>query len=917
MTSMSRAGTWVGDNDGLVNLTVNGIGIAASNPDTLYLQARSLGVYKSTDGGATWSKTSSFNNDNGPGYDHLIHTGPTVHPTDASIVWVASGGRVYKTTDGGGSWQLSSSGTTVNNCNGVHGVVVDPTDADHLLAGTIVAGCDGGVFESIDGGDTWTNIAGSNMPGSGVGNDAWPIVIDPSVPTRVYCGSPHNSFYRSIDGGNSWINDPPVSGDHSTYALTVNPLATNEVFCREVGGTWQSSDYGDTWVRRTQWFNDRAFTVMRFAPSNPQIAYALVGDEIWRSSNNGNDWTQVQSLIGGPRCLEVDPADPDTIYVGTAGLGMFKSTDGGATFSEINNGLPMTAQIRGWQTFGDPLDPGGMYCVLEGNTIYHRASDEDTWSYYSVLPGGGLPVIQIERHRPNRWYWADGVLWRSLDSGKTWEAVYDNGSSTSVFDVWLDPRKCGRLVLGDRDGSRVLTSDDGGDSWTIRGQVPSFDGYLGGICGDPFDENVYLIAASPLYHSGGQNGYVWRSMDGGANWTHIRDGMFYGDWRIGHGYWRLVGGEMRQEQTCCGGYHVNLDGATFGDGVYECRIRILDSNEGQTQYWAGMLIRTASPDSQFTDSGWLVFMRRNGVIALWNVVDQTVINAAEVPIVSDTSQFVTIRLEANGNQFALYADDTLVGMYTDSNHRFDGPGYVALQTNRTQAAFDDLSITGGSSFSDSFDPATQFGAYWGRWVSADPHTPGRFAYATQWGGLWFSTDHGASWYRISTDAQGGYLHYRPLFSLLRGGNLYACSGTGYSWRIHSYRDDGLTRQAVGQPLSYSTWLLGEDPHDANRLYAALYDLGISVYEGDDIVGDLASSIPVRIDADADGDVDLSDYGKIQACLSGSGFPSTDPECTRFWMDGDDDVDVDDLAEFTDCMAGSLIAPDPACDCPTP
>ena len=910
----AMAGQWQPMNDGLRNLTVNGVSISPSSPNILYLQARGLGVYKSVDSGATWTKTTTFNNNNGPGFDHLIHDGPAIHPTNPDIVWVASGGQIYKTVNGGTSWTLSSTGTTVNNCNGVHGIIVDPTDHDHLFAGTIATGCDGGVFESVNGGATWTHLAGSPI-GGGIGNDAWPLRINPVETNRLYAGSPHNAIYRSSNGGTSWSNTPPVAGDHSTYEIAVNPALPSNVWCIEVGGTWLSTNHGANWTRQTHLFNDSAVAAMRFAPSDAQIAYAIVGDTVWRSSDNGVNWLPRGMLIGGPRCVEIDPSNPDIVYVGTAGLGMFKSIDGGQTFSEINSGLPMTALIRGWQVFGDPLLPGGMYCVLEGNTVYHRASDATPWQYHTVLPGGGLPYVQIERHRPNRWFFADGGLWRSLDSGITWEEIYSNGADTSVVDYWLDPRQCGRILLSDRDGFRIAASDNGGDSWATVGILPSFNGFIGGITGDPFDPDVILVTAAPPHHAAGQTGYIWRSANGGQSWQHIRDRMFYGDWRIGIGYWRMPNNVMRQDQPCCTNYHVNLDHHTFANGSYECGIRILASDQNITDYWAGFTIRTPTADSNWlTGGGWLVYLRRNGALALHNKDDGTVINADQTPIVGDTSQWTTVRLDANGNQFSLYANNQLVGSYTDPHNRYNAPGYFALQTNRTQSEFDNLNIQAETTYTDSFSQTNLFGAYWGRWVSADPHNPGRFAYATQWGGLWHSIDHGQSWQRISPDSRNGYLMYRPLFSTQKSGNLYVNSGTGFSWRVDNYYDDAASRQQIGQNLSYSTWLLGEDPHDGDTLYAPIYDLGITRYHDNDIIGDAAPPIPVRLDFDGDGDIDQSDFGRLQACYTGPGVPVTDPICTAMQIDVDNDVDQEDVTSFFECMTAPNIEPNPACDC---
>jgi len=907
-------GDWVARNEGLRNLTVNGVTIAPSYPNILYLQARSLGVFKSTDGGLTWSKTATFNSDKGPGYDHLVHQGPAVHPTNPDVVWAASSGQVYKTTNGGSSWSLSSIGTTINGCNGIHGIMVDPNDPDHLIAGTIIAGCDGGVLESNDGGASWTNIAGSNVSGSGVGNDAWPIALDVTDTNRLYCGSPHNSVYRSTNGGSNWINSPPVLGDHSSYEVVINPSDTSEIWCSEVTATWVSDDYGVSWARRTDLFGDRGLKVLRFAPNNANIVYAISSDTIWRSDNNGDTFEARAVVIGGPRCLEIDPTHPDVVYIGTAGLGMFKSLDGGMTFSEINTSLPMTEWIFGRQVFGDPLVPGGMYCVLDGNVIYHWAAGDTQWRYHGVLPGNYLPGIQIERHRPNRWYNASGGLWRSLDSGQTWEEVYTNGIDTSVYGFWLNPRKCGEIILGDRDGNAVMCSDDGSDTWRRLGAVPSFSGYFGGIAGDPFDPDIILVATSPMHHAGGQNGYVWRSTDRGWTWEHISDRMFYGDWRIGQGNWNLSNYLLHQDQPCCCGYHVNLDHHTFGNGTFECRVRISDALDSNS--WAGFTIRTATAASDYRDSGWLVYMRRSGVVGLHNKDDNTVINTEQTPIVDDATQWNTIRLVANENTFELYANDTLVGNYTDPSHRFDDPGYFALQTCRTKADFDDLNIQAETTYTDGFDKAILWGGYWGRFVVADPHNPGCFAYTTQWGGMWFSTDHGASWQLISRDDQAGYVFYKPEFSKFYSGNCYVPNGSGYSWRVDNFYNNGLDRQRVGPRLGSSTSMyVHEDWFDPDRLYTVIYDRGISVYEGDDIIGEPAGALPIRLDFDGDGDLDQADFGRLQACLTGPGVPQDDPDCAPARIDIDDDVDSDDVAWFHEYMSGADQLADPSCDCP--
>ena len=120
-----------------------------------------------------------------------------------------------------------------------------------------------------------------------------------------------------------------------------------------------------------------------------------------------------------------------------------------------------------------------------------------------------------------------------------------------------------------------------------------------------------------------------------------------------------------------------------------------------------------------------------------------------------------------GNTFELLVNGTSIGTYTDANHRFDGAGYFGFVTCRTDAEYDDLVIQTEQSYTDNFNVAAQYGGYLGRWLTADPRTPGVFGLSTQGGGVWRSVDHGLTWQRITDTSGEGLVNYRPRYGNTR------------------------------------------------------------------------------------------------------------------------------------------------------
>lgn len=148
--------------------------------------------------------------------------------TAPNVLFVVKNWLIYRSEDGGETWTFSGRGaeSVLYGSNQptyfINEVATHPSEANVAYAGTIVGGATGGVFQSVDGGRTWTQLAGDNMPSSGLGHDAAPIVIDPLDPLRMYAGGVHSIFFRSSDGGASLGAPRSVAWGGPVYSLEPN-----------------------------------------------------------------------------------------------------------------------------------------------------------------------------------------------------------------------------------------------------------------------------------------------------------------------------------------------------------------------------------------------------------------------------------------------------------------------------------------------------------------------------------------------------------------------------------------------------------------------------------------------------------------------------------------------------------------------
>jgi len=408
-------------------------------------------------------------------------------------------------------------------------------------------------------GKTWVRTGG---PMGGRGYD---IRMRPDNPDIMYVTDQFTGIHKSTDGGLSWfpINEgidarAGSSGDAiPTFCLTIDPNNYDIIWVGTLGfrGVYRSDNGGLTWEKRINGIvEDSQLTLRGFAiePGNSKVVYAAgdinLGKRTWydatkgvvyKTIDGGLNWEAIWRGDNVARYVLIDPTNVKTLYVSTGiwdreaansnlaadipgGVGILKSTDGGATWTTINNGLE---NLYVGSLFMHPTNPRillagvGFGFYPSGNGAYLTIDGGNHWT--RVLNIGGLITsVEISAKDPNI-MWAGGLgFYQSVDGGSTWTQYSGQMGFWgppgvrlgNPIDFQADPRNSARLFTNNYDGGNVL-SDDGGRTW-----IESSRGYVGSAV---TALTVLAHNSSVVYAS--EKGGPYASTNGGRVWHGINN----------------------------------------------------------------------------------------------------------------------------------------------------------------------------------------------------------------------------------------------------------------------------------------------------------------------------------------------------------------------------------------------------------
>lgn len=502
-----------------------GVWGVGTNGSTVYYSGDRK-IYRSVDRGQSWSMQAD---------PRQTLTKIVVDPQHGDVIYSFSGPFVIRSTDGVASDALETPinpGYDPANPTWIHDLVqLSPT---HLIAA-----CNDGLRYSTDSGATWT------LASSGSFNS---LAVDPSTPGRVVATSwNHSSLQLTTNYGADWSSfgaTPTFRPEGVSFDASA---ASRMVVLGQQAALFTDND-AQTWTQATQSPIASSPSQLLTAPASNSKVYAYTvggGSGLFESSNDGG-WQRARLPFGGYEFgqarLALKPGAPDTIYFGSFAYGVYRTTDGGRSWTEPNSDLNGFAM----QAFAfDPNDANIMYVNVSRATgtpaagIYRSTDGGVTWSPHSTnlastVSGTDMTVDPSDPARMFLSSYKDfnvvnsGGLHRSVDSGRTWNQWL---AGESVYTVAVTPSNSRRVYAAASNGLQV--SDDGGDTFSPNVAFANIVGAsANAVVVDPVVPTT--LYAATIDDAFGVNTSTWimRSVDAGVTWEALRRPTDPGAWYV-------------------------------------------------------------------------------------------------------------------------------------------------------------------------------------------------------------------------------------------------------------------------------------------------------------------------------------------------------------------------------------------------
>ena len=605
------------------------------------------GMYLSRDGGKTWKNKGLKKS------EHISKI--IVHPTDSNTLWVAaqgplwsSGGErgLYKTTDGGATWRQTMN---LDEWTGVTDLLIDPRDPNVLYAASwqrhrnVAAYMGGGpgtaIYKSVDGGESWRKLK-TGLPSSNMGKIG--LAISPMQPDVIYAAieldRKKGGVYRSANAGESWekMSDTVSggTGPHYYQELVASPHHFDRIYLMNVRVLVSENGGKDFYtMKESNKHSDNH--AMVFKADDPN--YILVGTDggIYETFDDTENWKFVNNLpLTQFYKLAVDDAYPFyNIFGGTQD----NNTQGGPSQTFNRNGISNADWFvllggDGHQPATEPDNPDIVYAQSQQGNL-HRV-DRTTGEAVYIRPQNGLdepyerfnwdaPIL-VSQHDPKRLYFGSQRVWRSENRGDSWNTISSDltkneerlalpimgrqQSWDAAWDVYAmstyntitslaESAQDENILYAGTDDGLLHATKDGGATWNTLTvdklpDVPA-TAFINDIKADMFDANVAYVALDN-HKFGDYRPMLYKTINGGKSWKSITKGIPEGTL-----IWRLVQDHVNPQLLFLGteyGVYVSLNQGDawhkFSNGMPTISVRDLAIQKRETDLVAATFGRS-------------------------------------------------------------------------------------------------------------------------------------------------------------------------------------------------------------------------------------------------------------------------------------------------------------------------------------
>lgn len=546
---------------------VNSVGFHPTNSDIIYVGSAGGGIWKTTNGGDTWTPISDFIGS--IGVSAII-----VDPLSPETVYIGTGDGdasdnysigVLKSTNGGSTWSTTGLDWATSSTNLIRAMVMHPDDVNTLLLAS-----NDGIYRTTNGGTSWTKEQSGNF---------YDIELKLEANSNTFYACTKTQIYRSTDSGNTWSSTYTLSGtnrialatsaDEPTYVYALASKSSGSGF----KGVYRSTDSGQSFTERSTspnllgWQSNGSdsngqgwYDLVIAADPNDASSIHVAGVNHWRSTDGGANWTIKSTWNGAGSVQEVHAdkhalewQDDNTLWEGNDG-GLYKTTDNGDNWTDRTSNLVISQLykigvseqdekvIGGLQDNGtklrnnsgnwsDEIGGDGMDCAINPNNanvlygslyygdIRRSTNGGSSWTNISnAIPeesgedAAWVTPYVLDPSSPSTIVVGYENVYRSTNQGNSWTKIGDNLTTNALLYAEVAPSNSNYIYVG--RGSQMWKTTDGGSHWTSPGGPGNNTAMVKAAPNAP--ETIYAVRQN--FSNGNK---VYKSTDGGTNWTNI------------------------------------------------------------------------------------------------------------------------------------------------------------------------------------------------------------------------------------------------------------------------------------------------------------------------------------------------------------------------------------------------------------